>query len=93
MSGLGEIVGQTGVYHVPLAFQCMFAHSKEGGENREGKEGCEICRGGERLEIIHKGKKNYIGARPLNQHSQVTWLPSATCMDHTVNLLLLVHYL
>ena len=30
--------GETGVYHIPLALQCIYGHSDEGGENVDGKE-------------------------------------------------------
>ena len=34
MSGLGE----TGMYHVSMAVQCIHGCSDEGGEDRDGKE-------------------------------------------------------
>ena len=43
--------GKTGVYHVPLAVQCIYSCSGEGGEDGNGKEGREIHGGGERVEI------------------------------------------
>ena len=30
------------MYHVPLAIQCIYGCSDEGGENGDGKEGSEI---------------------------------------------------
>ena len=30
------------MYHVPLAVQCIYGCSNEGGEQRDGKEGSEI---------------------------------------------------
>ena len=43
--------GETGVYHVPLAIQCIYGWSDEGGEDGNGKEGSEIPGGWERVEI------------------------------------------
>ena len=39
------------VYHVPLAFQCIYGSSDERGEDGEGKEVSEISEGRERVEI------------------------------------------
>ena len=39
------------VYHVPLAFRCIYGCSIEGGEDGNRKERNEIPGGGERLEI------------------------------------------
>ena len=39
------------MYHVPLAFQCIYGCSDERGEDGDGKEGSEIPRGGKRVEI------------------------------------------
>ena len=33
---------ETGVFHVPLALQCIYGRSDEGEENRDGKERKEI---------------------------------------------------
>ena len=38
------------MYHVPLALQCIYECSDEGGENGDGKEGSEISGGRERVE-------------------------------------------
>ena len=43
--------GETRVYHVPLAFQCIYEHSDEGGKDGDGKDRSEISGGGERVEI------------------------------------------
>ena len=42
---------ETGVYHVPLAFQCICECSDKGGENWDGQEGSEISVGEERVDI------------------------------------------
>ena len=45
------------MYHVPLAVQCIYGWSDEGGENGDGKEGRElledggVSKGWERAEI------------------------------------------
>ena len=39
------------MYHVLLAFQCIYERSDKGGEDGDGKEGSEIPVGGERMEI------------------------------------------
>ena len=39
------------MYHVPLAPQCIYERSDEGGENGDGEEGSEISGGGKRVEI------------------------------------------
>ena len=39
------------MYHVPLAVGSIYGGSDEGGEDRDGKEGCKIPDGWERLEI------------------------------------------
>ena len=39
------------VYHVPLAVQCIYGWSNEGGEDGDGKEGSELPGGWERVEI------------------------------------------
>ena len=39
------------MYHVPLAVQCIYGCSDEGGEDRDRKEANEIPGGGERVEI------------------------------------------
>ena len=39
------------MYHVPLAFQCIYERSDEIGENEDGKEGSEIPGGRERVKI------------------------------------------
>ena len=39
------------MYHVPLAVQCIYGCSDEGGEDGDGKEGSEIRGGWERVEI------------------------------------------
>ena len=41
MSGLGYIVGETGVYRVPLGFSCIYGSSDEGGEDGDRKKGRE----------------------------------------------------
>ena len=38
---------ETGVYHVPLAFQCIYGCSDEGGEDLDREEGSEISGRGE----------------------------------------------
>ena len=43
--------GETGVYHVTLAVQCIYGWSDEGGEDGDGKEGNKIPGGWERVEI------------------------------------------
>ena len=40
-----------GVYDVPLALQCIYGWSDEGGENEDGEEGSEISGGGKRMEV------------------------------------------
>ena len=42
---------ETGVYHVPLALQCIYGRSDEVVENWDGEEGSEISGGGKRVEI------------------------------------------
>ena len=39
------------MYHVPLALQCIYGRSDEGGVNGDGEERNEISRGGKKLEI------------------------------------------
>ena len=39
------------MYHVPLALQCIYESSDEGGEDGDRKEGIEIPGEGERVEI------------------------------------------
>ena len=39
------------MYHVPLALQCIYERSDEGGENGDGEEWHEISGGGKRMEI------------------------------------------
>ena len=39
------------MYHVPLALQCIYGDSDEGGENGNGEEGNEISGGRKRVEI------------------------------------------
>ena len=39
------------MYHVPLAFQCIYGRSDERGEDGNGKEESEIPGGGERVKI------------------------------------------
>ena len=39
------------MYHVPLAAQCIYGWSDEVGQDRDGKEGSELDRGWERVEI------------------------------------------
>ena len=39
------------MYHVQLAFQCIYGCSDEGGEDGDGKEWSEIPGGGERSQI------------------------------------------
>ena len=39
------------MYHVPLALQCIYGWSDEGGEDGDGKEGSEIPGGWERVVI------------------------------------------
>ena len=41
----------SGVYHVPLAAQCIYGWSDEGGEDSDGKERSELHGGWERVEI------------------------------------------
>ena len=41
MSGLGYIVGETGVYRVSLGFSCIYGSSDEGGEDGDRKKGRE----------------------------------------------------
>ena len=36
------------MYHIPLAVQCLYGCSDEGGEDEDGKERSEILGGGER---------------------------------------------
>ena len=38
------------MYHVPLAVQCMYKWSDEGGEDGDGKEGRELHGGWKRVE-------------------------------------------
>ena len=45
---------ETMLYHVPLALQCVYGCSKEGSENGNGEDGCEIFGGGERVEIVFR---------------------------------------
>ena len=40
------------MYHVPLAFQCIYVCNDEGVEDGDGKEGSKIPGGEERMEII-----------------------------------------
>ena len=42
---------ETRLYHIPLAFQYMYGLSEERSENKDGEDGSEISRGGERIEI------------------------------------------
>ena len=42
---------ETKVYHVPLAFQCIYGCSDERGENGDGEEENEVFGGGERVQI------------------------------------------
>ena len=44
-------MGETGLYHVPLAFQCIYECSDERGEDGDGNKGSEIPVGHERVEI------------------------------------------
>ena len=37
--------------HVPLALECIYGRSDEGGEDGDGEEGSEISIGGKRVEI------------------------------------------
>ena len=37
------------MYHVPLAFQCIYGCSDERGENGDGEEENEVFGGGERV--------------------------------------------
>ena len=39
------------MYHVPLALQCIYDWSDEGGEDRDGKEGVRFLERWERVEI------------------------------------------
>ena len=39
------------LYHVLIAFQCVYGRSIEKGENWDGEDGSEISGGGERVEI------------------------------------------
>ena len=39
------------MYHVPLAVQCIYGCSEEGGDDSDEKEGSEIPGGWERVEI------------------------------------------
>ena len=39
------------MYHVPLAVQCIYGWSDEGGEDRDGKEGSEHHGGWEKMDI------------------------------------------
>ena len=41
----------SGVRHVPLAVQCIYGWSNEGGEDGDGKEGSELPGEWERVEI------------------------------------------
>ena len=41
-----------GVYHVPLAFQCIYGCSDEGGEDKDGKEGIEIPGGWKSVDFL-----------------------------------------
>ena len=50
MSGLG-LGGETGVYHVPLAVQCIYGWSDEGGEDGKWGVGNDILGGWEIVEI------------------------------------------
>ena len=38
------------MYHVPLALQCIFGRSDEGGENGDGEEGSEVSGGEKKVE-------------------------------------------
>ena len=52
MRDLGSIkCCETGVYHIPLAFQCIYEYSDERGGNGDLEEGREISGGGKRVEI------------------------------------------
>ena len=42
---------ESGVYHVPLTFQCIYGCSNGRGENGEGEEGNENSGAGKRVEI------------------------------------------
>ena len=44
-------MGETELYNVPLAVQCIYGWSDEGSEDGDGKEGSEIPGGWERLQI------------------------------------------
>ena len=39
------------MYHVPLAFQCIYGCSDARSENKDGEEGSEISEGGKIVEI------------------------------------------
>ena len=39
------------MYHVPLAIQCIYGRSDEGGYDGDGKEGSEIPGGWEKVKI------------------------------------------
>ena len=39
------------MYHVPLAVQCIYGGSNEGGEDGDGKEGSEHLGGWERVKV------------------------------------------
>ena len=39
------------MYHVPLAVQCIYERSDEGGDDGDGKEGSEIPGGWEKVKI------------------------------------------
>ena len=43
--------GETGVYHVSLAVQCIYGWSDEGGEDGDRKEGSELPGGWKRVDI------------------------------------------
>ena len=42
MNVSGSIVVWTRLYHVSLAFQCIYGCSGKGGENRDGEEGRKL---------------------------------------------------
>ena len=45
------VICETGVYHVPVAFQCIYGCNDEGCENGDGGEGSEISGGTKRVDI------------------------------------------
>ena len=51
MRDLGSIkCCETGGYHIPLSFQCIYEYSDERGGNGDGEEGRDISGGGKRVE-------------------------------------------